>query len=224
MITAFLAALPIALGTVLANLAIVSVPLVLATRTEMRAHVGFLCGWVTGFLILGGAVILLSDLSAAGEGPPAPAMIWLRLGLGIVLVVIGVLKWRGRARADDEVATPGWMRLLDRMGAVRTFVFGFLFVTLNPKNAVLVSSGALTVAAAVERPVAQLAAYLGFTAVASLGVAAPLVLSLVLGPWAEATLPRLKAVMARHSGAIVGVVLTVLGAVVIVNALKDLGL
>ncbi len=223
MIAAFLAALPIALGTVLANLPVVSVPLILATRSDRRAHFGFLSGWVAGFLVLGGAVILLSDLSAAGEGAPAAGMVWLRLLLGAGLVVLGVLKFRGRTRAGEEAEPPGWMQLLDRMGAVRTFGFGLLFVALNPKNAVLVASGALTVAAATYAPAAQVAAYLGFTAVASLGVAAPLVLTLALGERAAAPLARLKAVMARHSGAIVGVVLAILGAVVMANAAGDLG-
>jgi hypothetical protein len=223
MIAAFLAALPIAIGTVLANLPVVSVPLILATRSDRRAHFGFLSGWVAGFLVLGGAVILLSDLSAAGEGAPAAGMVWLRLALGAGLVVLGVLKFRVRTRAGEEAEPPGWMRLLDRMGAVRTFAFGLLFVALNPKNAVLVASGALTVAAATYAPAAQVAAYLGFTAVASLGVAAPLVLTLALGERAAAPLARLKAVMARHSGAIVGVVLAILGAVVMANAAGDLG-
>ena len=223
MIAAFLAALPIALGTVLANLPVVGVPLILATRSDRRAHLGFLAGWVAGFLVLGGAVILLSDLSAPGDGPPATGMVWLRLLLGAGLIVIGALKFRGRTRAGEEAEPPGWMRLLDRMGAVRTFAFGLLFVALNPKIAVLAASGALTVAAATYAPAAQVAAYLGFTAVASLGVAAPLVLTLVLGERAAAPLARLKAVMTRHSGAIVGVVLAILGAVVMANAAGDLG-
>jgi hypothetical protein len=223
MIAAFLAALPIAVGTVLANLPVVSVPLVLATRSDRRAHLGFLAGWVAGFLALGGAVILMSDLSAPGEGAPAAGMVWLRLLLGAGLILIGVLKWRGRTRAGEEAEPPAWMRLLDRMGAVRTFAFGLFFVALNPKNAVLVASGALTVAAAVYGPVAQAVAYLGFTAVASLGVAAPLVLTLLLGDRAAAPLASLKTFMARHSGAIVGVVLAILGAIVMATAAGDLG-
>jgi hypothetical protein len=167
----------------------------------------------------------LSDLSAPGEGAPAPGMVWVRLLPVAGLVLIGILKrrGRGRARARDKVETPGWMRLLDRMGAVRNFAFGF-FVTPNPKNDVLVASGALTVAAAVHRSTARVAAYLGFTAVASLGVAVPLVLTRVPGERAAMPLAVLKAFMAGHSGAIVGVVPAILGAVVMVNAPGDLGI
>jgi hypothetical protein len=222
MIAAFLAALPIAIGTVLANLPAVSVPLILATRSDRRAHLGFLAGWVTGFLVLGGAVMFLSDLSAPGQGAPASGMVWLRLLLGAGLVGLGALKVRGRVRAGEETVPPRWMRLLERVGAAPTYAFGLVFVTLNPKNAVLVASGALTVAAATYAPAAQVAAFLGFTAVASLGIAAPLVLTLLLGARAVAPLASLKAFMARYSGPIVGVVLVILGVVVMANAVGDL--
>jgi hypothetical protein len=151
-------------------------------------------------------------------------MVWVRLLPGADLVLIGILKRRGRARARDKVETPGWMRLLHRMVAVRNFAFGFFLVTPNPKNDVLVASGALTVAAAVHRSTARVAAYLGFTAVASLGVAVPLVLTRVPGERAAMPLAVLKAFMAGHSGAIVGVVPAILGAVVMVNAPGDLGI
>ena len=99
---------------------------------------------------------------------------------------------------------------------------GILLVVANPKNAVLVASGALTIAAATYAPAAQLGALLGFTLVASLGVASPLVVTLAMGKRAEDVLAKMKASMARHSATIVSVVLLVLGVVVAWNAGADL--
>jgi hypothetical protein len=221
MLTAFLDALPIALGTVLATLPLVGVPLVLSTRPDRAAHLAFVAGWAAGIAGLGAAVILLSDLSVPGEGAPAPWMVWVRLLLGIALIALAIRKWSKRtAGPDDEV--PGWMRAFETMGAVRTFGLGVLLVVANPKNAVLVASGALTIAAATYAPLGQLIALAGFTLVASLGVASPLVVTLALGDRAEDTLTVMKAAMARHSALIVSVVLLVLGAVVIWNAVADL--
>ena len=217
MLTAFLYALPIALGTVLATLPVLGVPLILATRPDRTAHLAFLSGWAGGIAGLGVAVILLSDLSVPGDGPPAPWLVWVRLLLGIALIALAIRKWSRRtAAADDEM--PGWMRAFETMGAVRTFGLGILLVVANPKNAVLVASGALTIAAATYAPAAQLGALLGFTLVASLGVASPLVVTLAMGKRAESVLAKMKASMARHSATIVSVVLLVLGVVTAWNA------
>jgi hypothetical protein len=221
MLTAFLDALPIALGTVLATLPLVGVPLILATRPDRTAHLGFLAGWAGGIAGLGVAVIALSDLSVPGDGPPARWMVWMRLLLGIALIALAIRKWsRRNALAEDEM--PGWMRVFETMGAARTFGLGILLVVANPKNAVLVASGALTIAAATYAPAAQLGALAGFTLVASLGVASPLVVTLAMGKRAEGVLAKMKASMARHSATIVSVVLLVLGAVVVWNAGADL--
>jgi hypothetical protein len=221
MLTAFLYALPIALGTVLATLPLVGVPLILATRPDGTAHLAFLAGWAGGIAGLGLAVILLSDLSVPGDGPPAPWMVWARLLLGIALIALAIRKWSRRTgRAGAEM--PGWMRAFETMGAARTFGLGILLVVANPKNAVLVASGALTIAAATYAPAAQLGALVGFTLVASFGVASPLVLTLAMGKRAEGVLAKMKASMARHSATIVTFVLLVLGVVIVWNAGADL--
>ena len=201
----------------LATLPVLGVPLILATRPDRTAHLAFLSGWAGGIAGLGVAVILMSDLSVPGDGPPAPWLVWVRLLLGIALIALAIRKWSRRtAAADDEM--PGWMRAFETMGAVRTFGLGILLVVANPKNAVLVASGALTIAAATYAPAAQLGALLGFTLVASLGVASPLVVTLAMGKRAESVLAKMKASMARHSATIVSVVLLVLGVVTAWNA------
>jgi hypothetical protein len=221
MLTAFLYALPIALGTVLATLPLVGVPLILATRSDRTAHLAFLAGWAGGIAGLGVAVILLSDLSVPGDGPPASWMVWVRLLLGIALIALAIRKWSRRtARAEAEM--PSWMRAFETMGAARTFGLGILLVVANPKNAVLVASGALTIAAATYAPAAQLGALVGFMLVASFGVASPLVLTLAMGKRAEGVLAKMKASMARHSATIVTFVLLVLGVVIVWNAGADL--
>ena len=221
MLTALAPALPIALGTVLATLPLVGVPLILATRNDQAPHLAFLGGWILGIVGLGAAVIALSDLSAPGAGPPARWVVWLRLALGLGLIVLAARKLVRRAGpGDDEV--PGWMRAFETMGAMRAFGLGILLVVANPKNAALVASGALTIAAATYAPSAQMGALVGFALAASLGVAVPLMLTLALGERAERALTGMKGFMARNGKTIVSAVLLVLGAMVVANTLADL--
>ena len=222
MLAAFLDTLPVAIGMVLATLPLVGVPLILATRPGRTPHLAFLAGWGAGIVGLGAAVIFLSDLSAPGEGPPARWVVWLRLMLGAALIVLAVRKWLRRAKGGANAEIPGWMRAFETMGAARTFGLGVLLVVANPKNAVLVASGALTIAAATYAPAAQLGALAGFTLVASLGVASPLLVTLALRDRAESILASMKASMAQHSATIVNVVLLVLGVLVTWNAMADL--
>lgn len=222
MLAAILDALPIALGLILATLPNVAVPLILAARPGAQAVLGFLIGWVLGYLALGGGVIAFADLTAREPAAPAPWVVWARLLLGLALLLFGWLKWRNRPLPGMEAEMPGWMASVETINAPLAVVMGFLMVVLNPKNAVLIISGALSIAAASYVPAEQAVALLVFTAIASLAMAAPLVLRLTLGPAATDALIRLKAAFARHSRVVMSVVLLGLGLFVIANALADL--
>ena len=219
MILAFLEALPIALGTFLATLPLAGVSLLLASRTRRKAHLSFLGGWMIGALLVGLLAILLSDVSAPGQGPPRLWVVWLRLILGIGLIALAARKWI-KASGTDEA--PGWMRAFETAGASRLYGLGLIIVALNPKNALLFASGALVIAAKTYVPAKQVLAYSGFVIVASLSVLAPLMLSVLMGERAEAPLATLKKFAARHSAVILAVVTAVLGAIVIYKALLDL--
>lgn len=218
---AFLEALPIALGTFLATLPLAGVSLLLASRTRRKAHLSFLGGWMTGALLVGLLAILLSDVSAPGQGPPRLWVVWLRLILGIGLIALAARKWvKASGTGTDEA--PGWMRAFETAGASRLYGLGLIIVALNPKNAMLFASGALVIAAKTYVPAKQVLAFSGFVIVASLSVLAPLMLSVLMGERAEAPLTTLKKFAARHSAVILAVVTAVLGAIVIYKALLDL--
>lgn len=85
MLNAITESLPIALGILVATLPAVAIPLILLTRRETRILLGFLGGWVLGFVLLGGLVIVTADLMKPNpEGPPV-WMVRLRLLLGVAL-------------------------------------------------------------------------------------------------------------------------------------------
>lgn len=224
MLAAFLEALPIALGTVLATLPLVAISLLLATGPRKAGFFSFLGGWLTGAMALGIAVMLISDVSAPGEGPPRPWVLLLRLFLGVALISFALRKWLRRPDAGSQTEMPGWMTAVETMRPAKVFALGIALVVLSPKNAALFASGALTIAAAIYAPVSQVIVLAGFVAVASIGVAVPLLISLVLGKRSEAVLVTLKDLIIRHSATIVAVVLGVIGLIVMVNAERALSI
>lgn len=222
MLDAIFESLPIALGIVLATLPAVAVPLILLTRREMGVLLGFLSGWVLGFMLLGSLVILMADLM-----PPNPvgSPVWvsrLRLPLGLVLLGLAFKKWRARPAPGTNPELPGWLAAIETVRTPRALVLGFLLVVVNPKNAVLVSSGALAIASHTYSLAAQFGALLVFTVIASLGVTAPLVLWLLMGERASGPLDRMKALIARHNSTFMALVLATLGLIVVVGALREL--
>ncbi len=219
MLDAVLAALPIALGTILATSPVLAVPLLLATRPGRGALRGFLAGWIGGFLLLGGLAIALADIVSLGGGSARLGLRGLRVLLGLTLLVFAVRKWRNRPLPGQDPQTPGWMRRFDSVSPAGAAAIGAALATLNPKNALLVISGALAIAAATPAPLAQAGALLLHTLVASAGLIAPLAAVTLTGDRALAPLVRLRDAIARHNAAAMAIVLALLGLFVILGAL-----
>ncbi|WP_170473334.1 GAP family protein [Ruegeria arenilitoris] len=221
MFAAFIEASPIAVGIVLATLPLISVSLFLIRRPERSAHNAFLGGWAVGAVFVGSLAIAISDISTPNRQPPAPWVVWCRLLLGLCLVALAARKFVSLS-SSKENGPPEWMAALESLQPVKAFALGAGLATLNPKNAALFVSGALTIAAATYAPVSQLVALAFFVAVSSLGLAMPLVFSLTLGERAERIFLGLSELMEKYSKLIVAIVLAVLGVMVFANAVTDL--
>ena len=217
MLTAIAQSLPIAIGVLLASAPVIAIPLILVTRGDSKALLSFLCGWVCGFLVVGGVVILMIDRISMESGTTPGWVNGVRILLGILLLFLSWRQWQGRPRHGAVPTPPRWMDMIDSLTPVRAAGLGFMLVAVNPKNMLLVLSGAVTIATATLVPFAQLVALLVFTVVGSLGVAAPLLVSLLLGERATAPLLRFKAWMMHNNAMIMTLVLLVLGVVVIAN-------
>jgi len=171
-----------------------------------------------GFVGLAGVVIVSADLLAYATADAARWTVWLRLLLGVALLGLAWHKWYGRPRRGAAATPPAWVQALDRLQSPGAVALGFALVVLNPKNALLVASGALAIAAATPVPAAQAVALIVFSAVSCLGVAVPLLLWLMLGDRVQAPLGRLRGLLVRYDALILSVVLAALGLVIIVRA------
>jgi len=100
---------------------------------------------------------------------------------------------------------------------------GFATSALNPKTLLLGAGAAASIAGTGASTAAQIVAYAVFVAIGSLGVIVPLLLSALLGPRAGPQLASLRDWMTANSTAILAVLLLLIGAKLVGDAIGALG-
>lgn len=213
---------PIAVGIIFSSIPLVAVTLALLTRPHKTAVLAFLLGWMAGITLVGSLVLLLADGSSRDAQATPGWLAWARIAIGGLLLALAARQWRSRPRNGAVAPQPTWMDMLDTLSVPKAGGLGLALTTVNPKNLLLVVAGALSILAASPGPLGQWIALIVFTAIASLGVAAPAVLYLVLGDRAAAPLAQTKAWIVQNNATNMATVLLLLGLVVLGNGLEQL--
>jgi hypothetical protein len=217
MTEALAAVLPLALGIAASPVPIVPVVLLLLTERPRAAGGAFLSGWALGILA---TVLAFSALAALVEQGSTPTWAsWLRILLGTGLVVVGVRTWLGRHASTEAL---GWMQGLGEADPPAAFRLGLVLSAANPKVVVLAAAAGLAAGGLPLGPGELVVVSMTFTAVASVSVATPVVLHLVLGPRVEAPLGATRDWLLLNSSAVVAVVLLVLGILLVVKGIGEL--
>jgi threonine/homoserine/homoserine lactone efflux protein len=115
---------------------------------------------------------------------------------------------------------PGWMKSIDRFTTGRSLIFGVILSALNPKNLGLTIAAAAVIAQAGISSGQEALAVAIFVLVGSLTILAPLVVYLAMGAKAKGTLDGLKTWMGASNATIMAVLLLVLGAKLIGDAIS----
>ncbi|MCZ7588787.1 MAG: GAP family protein [Gaiella sp.] len=213
--------LPAAVGVAISPLPIVAVVLMLVTARGRANGPAFLLGWIVG--VAGAGAILLviaSGADAHAEGQPADWVNWLKLILGLGLLALAATQWRRRPHEGAEAATPRWMGSLDAFTPAKAGGAGIVLSALNPKNLLLIVAGMAAIAETGISAGEQTVALLVFTVVASIGVAAPVVIYFALGERSADLLDRLKTWMTQNNAVIMAVLLLVIGVKLIGDAIS----
>lgn len=215
--------LPAAVAVALSPLPIIAVVLVLVSPRGRARSLAYLTGQVVGVAAVGAIVLVAAGaVSLESGGRPATWASILRLLLGLGLLALAVSQWRGRPRARKEPELPAWLEAFDTFTPARTARTGALLAAVNPKNLILVVAGMAAVAQAGIPAGEQAVALLVFTAIGSLGVATPVVLAVVLGERSTPLLARLKSWLGANAAAIMAVVLILIAAKLIGDAIAGL--
>lgn len=212
--------LPAAVGVAVSPLPIVAVVLMLVTPQGRTNGPAFVLGWWLGLAIVG--AIVLSVSSGAGATDDGETATWvdvLKLVLGLLLLLVALRQWRGRPHEGEEAPTPKWMGALDTFTPAKAAGAGIVLSALNPKNLLLSVAGAAAIAGTGISAGEQTLAWVIFVLVASIGVAAPVVIFFALGARSRDILDRLKGWLAQNNAAIMATLLLILGVKLIGDAI-----
>jgi threonine/homoserine/homoserine lactone efflux protein len=204
--------LPLAVGVAISPMPMVAMVLMLITPKAKANGFVFLLGWMVGVAIAGAICLLvIGPSSTTDEGAPSDWTYWLKLVLGILLVLLAVKEWRARPAPDADVPMPKWMSALDGFTAVKAGGLAVLLSALNPKNLVFIIGGATAVSQFDLSGGEQAVCWLVFTLIATIGVAVPMVIYIVMGDRAAGVLDGLRMWMVRNNTAVMAVLLLIIG-------------
>jgi hypothetical protein len=215
--------LPFAVGVAVSPTPIIAMVLMLITPKARVNGVVFVLGWIGGIAVTGAILLALADPTGAiDEDQPASWTYWLKLVLGALLLLVAVKEWRARPAAGVEAPMPKWMGMLDGITTPKTGGLALLLSALNPKNLILIIGGAAVVAQAGISTGDEVVSWIVFTAIATVGVAAPLVIYFAMGERAASILDGLKTWMAQNNTAVMAVLCLIIGVKLVGDAITGL--
>jgi threonine/homoserine/homoserine lactone efflux protein len=180
----------------------------------------FVFGWWLGLAVVGAIVLSVSSGAGANnDGEPATWVNVVKLVLGLLLLFVAVKQWRGRPHGGEDAPRPKWMGALETFTPAKAAGAGVVLSALNPKNLLLAVAGAAAIAGTGISAGQETVTWVIFVLVASIGVAAPVVIFFALGARSRAILDRLKDWMAQNNAVVMATLLLILGVKLIGDAI-----
>jgi Sap, sulfolipid-1-addressing protein len=215
--------LPLAIAVALSPVPIIAVVVLLTSSRARSLGPVFVLGWLLGLLVVGAIVLAVVGPSGAGSsGQRTRWVSWVLIVLGLLLLVEAVRRLRGRARKREEAPLPAWIGAIDRLKPAAALGGGVVLGGVRPKSFLLVVGGAAAIAQTGIAGGQQAIAYAIFAVVATIGVAAPVVVYFAMGTRSGELLGRLKGWMRRNNAVILAVVLLVIGVTLIGDGIGGL--
>ncbi len=211
--------LPFAVGIAVSPPPVIVAVLILVTPRARSNGPAYLAGWMFGLAAVGTIVLLVAPEGESDSGGPATWVSALKLVLGLALLALAVKQWRGRNSGEEEPETPQWMGAIDDFSVPKAFGAGVALSAANPKNLLFALGAEATIAETGISGTEEVVAFVVFLVIASLGVALPVAVSVALGDRAAGILEPLKAWLIRNNALIMGVLLLLIGATLIGDAI-----
>ena len=210
-----------AVGIAISPVPLIAVILMLATPRGRGNGIAFAVAWICSIGLLSALIVAFGGGMHTGDAP-ARWTLWLKLALGLLFLLLAAKQWQGRPREGHPAETPGWMRTVDTFTPGKSGGLAVLLAVANPKNLVLTVGGAVSIASSNASAGGKTVAVVLMVLIASLCATLPLAVYLFGGDRATKVLADWKAWMAAHNAAIMIVVLLVLGAKYVGDALSGL--
>ena len=210
--------IPLALVVAISPLSIIPAVLVLHTPRPKLTSLAYLGGWIFGLTALTAIFIQVSGLLGGLDETPAWAS-WLRIVIGIALIVFGVFRWLTRKRSAHS---PAWMDKITGATPGRAAVIAAALVVVNPKVLFICAAAGLAIGSAGLGTAGACISGAFYVLVAASSVAIPVLAYAGAGERLDGPLIRLKDWMERHNAALVAVILTVIGLLLLYKGVHGL--
>ncbi len=208
--------LPFAIVVAVSPINIVAAILLLFTKKPVLNVSCYLAGFMTGVALVIAVITAIAD--SAGLSGDAQRSRWasaLLLALGVYLLVIAVQTFRKRPAADEDPPAPAWMDGITGFGPLKSIGIGLTIGALNPKNIAVGVAAAITIASAGLTTAGTISVVAIYTVIASLGVATPIVATLILGDRSTEVLEGWKAWLDRNTASVMAVIYLIFGVILV---------
>lgn len=211
--------IPLGLVIALSPITVIPAVLVLHAPRPRPAGLAFLAGWVLGLVALTAVFVGASDLLGDLQHAPPRWASWLRVVLGSALIAFGVFSWLTRHR---HTKTPGWLRSFSKLTPVRAGLTGAALVVIRPEVLIMCAVAGLAIGTGGLSVAAALIDGAVFVIVSASSVAIPILGYVGAGDRLDDALERLKDWMEENHGAMMAVILVVIGLIVLYNGIHAL--
>jgi len=214
--------IPIALGVALSVVPIIAVIMMLFTARARVNSILFNLGWILAMAAIGLiGIFALGGADYSADTGPSTASYVVQLVLGILFLWLALRKWLKKP-AEGEEEMPKWIRKIDDLKPAMAFVLGLALIAINPKNLMLTLAAVATILEAEVGAGQSIIALIFFIFIASLTVAAPVIIYLVAPTRSQAILTSWKDWLAAHNRAITIGLFIVLGVFLTAKGIVEL--
>jgi Sap, sulfolipid-1-addressing protein len=210
--------IPLGLVIALSPITVIPAVLVLHAPRPRPAGLAFLGGWVLGLVALTAAFVGASDLLGGLHQTPPTWASWMRVVLGLALIAFGIYRWLTR---DRHTKTPAWLSSFSKLTPVRAGVTGAVLV-IRPEVLILSAAAGLAIGTSGLGAGAGWVCGAVFVVVSASTVAIPILGYVGAGDRLDDALERLKVWMEENHGAMMAVILIVIGLIVVYNGIHAL--
>lgn len=212
--------IPIALGVAISVVPIIAVIMILFTARARVNSILFNLGWILAIAAIGLiGIFALGGADYSADTGPSTASFVVQLMLGILLLGLALREWLKKP-AEGAEEMPKWIQRIDDLKPAMAFVLGLALIAINPKNLMLTLAAVATILEAEVGAGQSIIALIFFIFIASLTVAAPVIIYLVAPTRSQDILNSWKEWLTVHNRAItiglfvvLGILLTVKGIV-----------
>jgi len=210
---------PAAVAVALSPIPIIGVVLVLDSDRARPNGPAFALGWVAGLTIVSVLVVILAGAASDPGSDTATGINWLMAGIGFVFLIMGARQWKKRPRRGETVEMPNWMASIDAISSTKALGLGAALAAANPKNLALTLAASAAIANAELGGADTAIAIATFVAIGSISVVGAVAFYLASPTRAQEPLAAVRQFMADNNATIMMVILVILGAKLLGDAL-----